>query len=78
MIYLMESDSLLIVSKRLDELKSALCEQSRTAKLWIPYMNYVDLVKTFFVAERTRNWSQHLEIITNMLTLLSIGVLSMI
>ena len=43
--------------------------QSRTAKLWIQYLDYVDLVKMFVRAERTGNWSLHLVAVSRMINL---------
>jgi hypothetical protein len=54
------------------ELKSSL-KPYRTAKLWLQYMDMVDLLKTFIKAERTGNWNLHLETMkTCCLTLLQL------
>ena len=41
------------------------CEEkkksSRTAKLWLQYIEYVDIIKQFFFAEQTSNWPLHLQ-----------------
>ena len=49
--------------------KSKLAEESRTAKLWIAFMDYVDVIKMFIFAERTSDWQLHLLAVTNMLNL---------
>ena len=40
---------------------------NRTAKLWIQYMNMVDIMKKFIRAERLGNWHLHLEATQQML-----------
>jgi hypothetical protein len=67
--FLLDSDSLSRFTHKLEELKTALTFQSRTAQLWISYMRYVELVKTFIVAERTGNWLLHLDTVAKMLPL---------
>lgn len=39
----------------------------RTAKLWIQYMEMVDILKVFIKAERTGNWDLHLKTMKCML-----------
>ena len=46
-----------------------LSKTSRTAKLWIRYCNYIDIVKQFIRAERISDWKLHLESINKMLNL---------
>lgn len=50
-------------------LKNDLSVRSRTAKLWIQYLSYLDIVKCFLAAERTGNWRLHLAATTDMLPL---------
>ena len=64
-----QSDLFLSLSTFLSTLKEKLSNQSRTAKLWIAYMNYIQIVKRFTIAERTSNWLLHLEATTEMLNL---------
>ena len=70
-----ESDSLTqfaVVEKlRLLSDMDTLSKQSRTAKLWIMYMSYIDLVKDFICAERTRDWNMHLNTVRKMSNLFS-------
>jgi len=42
---------------------------SRTAKLWIQYLGYVDILKTLIRAERTGDWDLHLSTVSRMLSL---------
>ena len=44
-----------------------LAESSRTAALWIQYMNMIDILRSFIRAERTSNWELHLRTLTEML-----------
>jgi len=49
--------------------KEALVQKSRTAKLWLQYMDHITLVKDFIRAERTGNWQLHLTTVHRMLNL---------
>ena len=43
--------------------------RSRTAKFWLQYQRYVNVLKSFIRAERTGNWSLHLQTLSNMINL---------
>ena len=47
-------------SGNLQKVIDVLSKESRTAKLWIQYMHYIQVLKDFVRAERTGNWSLHL------------------
>ena len=49
-----------------DSLKS-----SRTAALWLQYMDMIDILRQYIRAERTGNWALHLEAISKMLPYLA-------
>ena len=49
--------------------KVALASQSRTAKLWIQYLTYVDILRCTIRAERTSDWNLHLVAVSKMLNL---------
>jgi len=51
--------------------KDVLAERSRTAALWIQYLEMVDILRSFIKAERTANWELHLEALTRMLPYLA-------
>lgn len=55
------------LSSLLDSHKSHLRESSRTAKLWLQYIDYIQVLKNFIRAERTSNWSLHLQSLSGML-----------
>ena len=57
------------IRNKLEITKNQLKEQSRMARLWIQYMDYIDIVKNFRYAERTSNWELHLSSLTKMLNL---------
>ena len=59
------------VTKMVQDLKTKLASQSRTSKLWLLYIDYVDVVKMFIFAERTSDWELHLLAVTKMLNLLA-------
>ena len=43
--------------------------RSRTAKFWLQYQRYVNVLKSFIRSERTGNWSLHLQTLSNMINL---------
>ena len=49
--------------------RSSCSPSSRTALLWLHYMEYVDVVKEFLSAERTSNWYLHLQAVQKMMNL---------
>jgi len=57
------------LSKRLDAHKTQLSKDNRTARLWIQYLYYVNIVKQFLRAERTSDWQRHLVTVSKMLNL---------
>lgn len=54
------------ISKRLEQIKSSLGSQ-RTAVLWMLYMDMIDILRKSIKAERTGNWSLHLQSVYDML-----------
>ena len=44
------------VNSAFDAFKERKKKNSRIAKLWLQYIDYVDVVKEFICAERTSNW----------------------
>ena len=40
----------------INELKVQLSSKSRTAKLWIQYMDYIEILRQFIRAARTGDW----------------------
>ena len=61
--------SLTHLDSMLKTFKETLAGNSRTAKLWIQYMDQVDTIKLFTRAERTGNWNLHLVAVGKMLNL---------
>ena len=55
----------------MERTKDLMREQSRTARLWIQYLDYVEKAKQFIRAARTSDWELHLLSISKMLNLLS-------
>ena len=55
--------------EKLEIKKNSLQVESRTAKLWLQYMNYVEISKSFIRASRTGDWCLHLSSISKMLNL---------
>ena len=55
---------------RINERLSTLCkslQKGRTAKLWLQYMEMVQILRTFIKAERTGDWKLHLQAVLDML-----------
>ena len=55
------------ISDSVKRQKETLKATNRTARLWLHYMEMVDLVRTFKTAERTANWELQLDAVTYML-----------
>ena len=53
----------------LDKMKHNLGVRSRTAKLWLHYIQYVGILKDFIRADRTGNFPFHLQTLSRMLNL---------
>jgi len=58
--HLLSSKTVVKVAFDIDELKCKLSAQSRTARLWIQYLWFTQLLKSFITAKRTGNWHLHL------------------
>ena len=54
------------IAERLEAEKTTMVDD-RTAALWLQYMEMLDLVRAFIKSERTGNWNQHLDTLTNMM-----------
>ena len=67
--HLAESGEFQLLKKMLEKLKQFRSQESRTAKLWVQYLSYIQITKDFIRAERTGNWSLHLQSVSNMLNL---------
>lgn len=65
----MESPALNILTSLLEETKNKLRTKSRTARLWLQYIDYVEICRVFIRAARTGDWSLHLYSISKMLNL---------
>ena len=49
-------------------------QNNRTAKLWLQYMDMVDILRKFIKADRTGHWVQHLEALSEMLPYMAASV----
>ena len=62
------------VMKRMHEAlekETGLLKSSRTATLWLQYMEMVDILRKYIRAERTGNWDLHLQALSEMLPYLA-------
>jgi hypothetical protein len=66
---ILQCESIELLNKKLQHVKDKLSAQSRTCKLWLNYVHYVELMKLFLVAERTSDWQLHLHVMVQMLNL---------
>ena len=55
------------LSSTISKLKDSLSKSSRTPRLWINYINYINIFKTFIRAERMCKWDFHLTAVANMI-----------
>lgn len=60
-------DVVLRIKELLRNKRESLQSSSRTAALWLQYIEMVDILCKFLRAERTGNWALHLEAISEML-----------
>ena len=63
------SEEVIKLEKLLYRYKELLAKKSRTARLWLQYLEYVDTPKIFIRAERIGDWNLHLIAIGKMLNL---------
>ena len=59
------------IKQSVNSYRNQLSQRSRTAALWIQYMDMVDILKRFIKAERTANWPLHLHVLAEMLPYLA-------
>ena len=64
-----QDESFLTLQTEMNGIVDSLSSQSRTAKLCLLDMFYVDVIKLFIIAERTVEWNLHLFSMTKMLNL---------
>ena len=57
------------ISEAISNSKNVLSQRSRTAKLWLLYLEYIAKLKQFILAERTSNWTLHIKSVFDMLNL---------
>ena len=57
------------LSQKLEQEKQRLTETSRTAQLWVQYMEYVKVIKMFIFAERIGDWESYFDATRRMLNL---------
>ena len=65
-----KDDILAKISNALQLTKERL-KSSRTAALWLQYMDMIDILRKFIRAERTGNWDLHLQALSEMLPFLA-------
>ena len=62
-----------IIQKLKESLKNKVCslQSSRTASLWLQYLDIIDILRNFIRAQHTGNWELHLQSLSNMLPYLA-------
>ena len=63
------SEGIRSFEQKMNEWKENLKAKSRTAKFWLQYLDYVNIIKLFITAERTGDWKLHLLAVERMLNL---------
>ena len=61
------SDALTTIRNCVQSKRSIVQASSRTAALWLQYMDMIDILREFIKPERTANWHMHLEAASHML-----------
>ena len=64
-----DSEEFNLLNKLVKNVKHYLEKPSRTSKLWINYLHYIQVIKNFIRAERTGNWELYLQSVKSMLNL---------
>ncbi|KAK7100728.1 hypothetical protein V1264_023624 [Littorina saxatilis] len=59
------------IQEMLDNTKQKFHDQSRTARLWLQYLELIRILRRFLKAERTGNWQLHLDSLQQMLPYLA-------
>ena len=67
--HLQTSEELIQLEYRWKIYKYYLAKKSRTAKFWLQYLHYIDILKLFIYAERSGNWAIHLSALSKMIDL---------
>eukprot|EP00794_Sanderia_malayensis_P002792 gene2792-3231_t len=65
------SNALKVISEQVKKGGKSAAEVSRTAALWVQYMEMIDLLRKFIKAERTSNWELHLQTLAKMIPYLA-------
>ena len=65
-----QDDVIAKISDALQERKEHL-KSSRTAAMWLQYMDMIDILRKYIRAERTGNWELHLQTVSEMLPYLA-------
>ena len=61
------------LSREIDEKKRNLIAQSRTAELWIKYLQMIGTARALIKADRTGSWSNHLKAVEECLPILAVA-----
>ena len=65
-----KTDIVNAISQKITEEKKSM-EKKHTAKLWLQYMDMVEILLIFIKAERTGNWNLHMKMNSKMLPYLA-------
>ena len=65
--FMSNSKEIKVLAEHKQYLKDKLSAISRTAKLWIQHLDYIQVLKLFIRAERTGNWSLHIVALSKMI-----------
>ena len=68
-----QADVVSRITNLLENSSQTLKNSSRTAKLWLQYMEMVAILCMFIQAERTSNWALHLRAVSEMLPYMAVS-----
>ncbi len=70
-IEISDCEPLVKIDQALDQLKTFLSAQSRTAKLWVQFMDYIRIIQDFIASERLKDWHGHIRARSQLLNVLA-------
>ena len=68
-------DIVMRLTNAVEKIKSELSSASRTAKLWLQYLEYISIFRMFIRAEKNGNCHEHLEAMRLILNLIAATVI---
>ena len=70
-IEISDCEPLVKIDQAFDQLKTFLSAQSRTAKLWVKFMDYIRIIQDFIASERLKDWHGQIRACSQLLNVLT-------